>query len=71
MPNLDTSPTKEPTPQKPPLHGLGEVRYSLPDLLNELQLERTTSSFSMEKLHQQEISNLFRNRKNRSAATHP
>ena len=42
---------------------LGEVRYSFTELLNELQVERTRGSFSQEKLHQAEISKLFKNRK--------
>ncbi|MCS6243237.1 MAG: hypothetical protein H2172_05170 [Opitutus sp.] len=46
----------------PPSPRLGEVRYSLPELLHELQVERTSGSFSQEKLHQEEISKLFKNR---------
>jgi uncharacterized protein (DUF1684 family) len=45
-----------------PLPRLGEVRFSLPELLHELQVERTSGSFSQEKLHQAEISQLFKNR---------
>ena len=48
---------------------INEVRYSLPDLLAELQLERTTGAFSQEKLHQVEIGKLFQNRKKRRAKT--
>lgn len=36
-----------------------EVRYSLPKLLRELQIERTSSVFSMEILDQVEISKIF------------
>jgi hypothetical protein len=36
-----------------------EVRYSLPKLLRELQIERTSSVFSKEILDQVEISKLF------------
>ena len=39
---------------------LAEVRYSLPQLLEELKTERTTSSFAMEKLDQTEIGKLFK-----------
>jgi hypothetical protein len=46
-----------------PLPVLGEVRYSFPELLNELQVERTSGSFSQEKLYQAEISRLFKNRR--------
>ena len=48
---------------------INEVRYSLPDLLAELQLERTTGAFSQEKLHQVEIGKLFQNRKKRRGKT--
>jgi hypothetical protein len=44
---------------------LGEVRFSLSELLHELQVERTSGSFSQEKLHQSEISQLFKNRNKR------
>ena len=59
----DTPLIPSPTPQ------LGEVRYALPELLAELQVERTTGSFSQEKLHQMEIGKLFKNKKKRSATT--
>ena len=36
-----------------------EVRYSLPKLLSELQVERTSSVFSKEILDQVEISKIF------------
>ena len=36
-----------------------EVRYSLPKLLQELQIERTSSVYSMEILDQVEISKIF------------
>lgn len=58
------------TPAEPPAIAptvINEVRYSLPDLLAELQLERTTGAFSQEKLHQVEIGKLFQNRKKRRA----
>lgn len=44
---------------------INEVRYSLPELLSELQLERTSGAFSQEKLHQVEIVKLFQNKKKR------
>lgn len=55
----------DPAPLVAPV--INEVRYSLPDLLAELQLERTTGAFSQEKLHQVEIGKLFQNRKKRRA----
>ena len=39
---------------------LTEVKYSLPQLLEELKTERTASSFAMEKLDQHEIGKLFK-----------
>ena len=39
---------------------LAEVRYSLPQMLSELKLERTTGLFAMEKLDQNEIGKLFK-----------
>lgn len=63
-----------PPPQDPPVNdeqpdiiGLAEVRYSLPELLAELRLERTTGSFAMERLNQFEIGKLFQNRQKRRA----
>jgi hypothetical protein len=41
---------------------IGEVRYSLPQMLRELEIERATSSFATEKLDQVEIGKLFKNR---------
>ena len=43
------------SPRVPPRLVLGEVRYSLPDLLEELKAERAVGSFGMEKLDQHEI----------------
>jgi hypothetical protein len=40
-----------------------EVRYSLPKLLQELQIERTSSVFSKEILDQVEISKIFAQKK--------
>lgn len=53
----------------PEVPRLPEVRYSLPELLSELQLERTTGAFAQEKLHQVEIGKLFKNRKKRRGKT--
>jgi hypothetical protein len=39
--------------------GLNEVRYSLPQLLSEVKLERHAPAFAMEKLEQVEIAKLF------------
>lgn len=54
---------KSPNDTKPavtaPLSGISEVRYSLPDLLREVQLERNAAVFAMEKLDRTEISKIF------------
>ena len=39
--------------------GISEVRYSLPELLREVQLERSAAVFAMEKLDRTEISKIF------------
>lgn len=39
---------------------LAEVRYSLPDILEELKAERAAASFAMERLDQSEIGKLFK-----------
>ena len=44
------------TPRVPMLQG---VRYSLPELLVEVQVEREAPAFAMEKLEQAEIAKLF------------
>lgn len=46
---------------------LKEVRYSLPDMLEEIKDERTTGSFGMEKLEQQDIKKLFTKKPTRRA----
>ena len=44
---------------------LQEARYSLPELLSELELERHAGSFAMEKLNQAEIGKMFENKRKR------
>lgn len=58
----------QPAPEQPVhrlSHQLHEVRYSLPDLLAELELERNAGSFAMEKLDQAEIGKMFENKRKR------
>jgi hypothetical protein len=52
-------------PEYQPVSGLSEVRYSLPQLLNEVKLERNASAFAMEKLEQVEIAKLFQKNRTR------
>ena len=47
--------------QKPGM--LAEVRYSLPELLAEIEAEKGSASFAMEKLDQVEIGKLFKSKK--------
>jgi hypothetical protein len=42
---------------------LTEVKYSLPEMLAELDAERGSASFAMEKLDQNEIGKLFKSKK--------
>jgi hypothetical protein len=44
-----------------------EVKYSLPELLRDVKLDRTSSLFSMEKLDQDTISRLFEQYQSRRA----
>jgi len=46
-------------------NALHAIRYSLPEMLAELEMERASGSFSQEKLHQDEIAKLFEHRKPR------
>ena len=56
------------TPSSTPNHSvISEVRYSLPDLLREVQLERNAAVFAMEKLDRTEISKLFQKNRPRRA----
>jgi hypothetical protein len=48
---------------KPKSAMLAEVRYSLPEMLAELEAERGSASFAMEKLDQAEIGKLFKSKK--------
>ena len=52
-------PQPEP-PDPPPSVAIAEVKYSLPELLDELKLERASGTFAMEKLDQNEIGKLFK-----------
>jgi hypothetical protein len=56
------------TPEPPPVPLVAEVRYSLPELLRDLQLERSAAVYTTEKLDQTEIAKLFRKNRPRRAA---
>ena len=54
------SPPSEPNSAAAPRVIIAEVKYSLPDMLEELKVERAASTFAMEKLDQNEIGKLFK-----------
>jgi hypothetical protein len=57
-----------PAPQIPdPLVQIGEIRYSLAEMLREIEVERRESSFAMETLDQLEIKKMFTNRRRKNA----
>lgn len=55
------------TGQPNPLPGLAEVRYSLPALLRDVQVERNAAAYAFEKLDQLEIAKLFKKNRVRRA----
>lgn len=59
----DESNPAEKAPPAPKLTVLTEVKYSLPEMLAELEAERGSASFAMEKLDQTEIGKLFKAKK--------
>ena len=54
------------TPQPPARFKIAEVKYSLPELLEELKAERASASFAMEQLDQQEIGKIFKSKASRA-----
>jgi hypothetical protein len=58
----DPAPESRPPAPAPMIR---EVRYSLPDMLSEIELERSESSIGMETLDQGEIQQLFAKRRQR------
>lgn len=60
---MHPSSSQESTP--PPIVAVAEVRYSLPQILEELKAERSASTFAMEKLDQTEIGKLFKSKPTR------
>jgi hypothetical protein len=55
----ESHPAEKPHPAPKPTV-LTEVKYSLPEMLAELEAERGSASFAMEKLDQTEIGKLFK-----------
>jgi len=56
-------PTILPTSPRAGRPAISEVRYSLPEMLREIEIERRESSFAMETLDQVEIQKLFASRR--------
>ena len=54
------------SPQPPIRIKLAEVKYSLPEILEELKAERASASFAMEQLDQKEIGKLFKSKATRA-----
>jgi hypothetical protein len=57
----------DPAPAPAPRPQISEVRYSLAEMLREIEVERRESSFSMETLDQVEIQKMFSSRRRRDA----
>jgi hypothetical protein len=51
--------TSGPVPENEGAAPFTEVRYSMPELLREVQRDRTSRAFAMEKLDQPAITSLF------------
>ena len=61
---IPPEPSNPPKPAEAPRAVvLTEVKYSLPEMLAELEAERSSASFAMEKLDQAEIGKLFKAKK--------
>lgn len=45
---------------------IAEVKYSLPEMLEELKAERAAATFAMEQLDQQEIGKIFKSKASRA-----
>lgn len=57
------SSTQDKGAEAPKPAALTEVKYSLPEMLEELDAERNSASFALEKLDQGEITKLFKAKK--------
>jgi hypothetical protein len=62
-----SSPSDSNSNTQPPIRiKIGEVKYSLPEILEELKAERASASFAMEQLDQQEIGKIFKSKASRA-----
>jgi hypothetical protein len=60
------SSTPDPNARIPARIKIAEVKYSLPEMLEELKAERAAASFAMEQLDQQEIGKIFKSKASRA-----
>jgi hypothetical protein len=60
-----TDPNPTPPAASVPSPQISEVRYPLSEMLREIQLERSESSFGMETIDQVEIQKMFASRRRR------
>jgi hypothetical protein len=56
---MNTPEENQPGPETDSASPFAEVKYSLPELLRDVKVDRSSSLFSMEKLDQDTISRLF------------
>ena len=60
------SATSDSSSRAPARIKISEVRYPMPDMLDELKAERAAASFAMEQLDQQEIGKIFKSKATRA-----
>ena len=63
---MNADPAPNSAPAIPIRSKFSEVKYSLPDMLEEIKAERGSSVFAMEKLDQAEIGKLFKAKASRA-----
>ena len=61
-PTLSTGATADSGVRAPVKIKISEVKYALPEMLEELKAERAAASFAMEQLDQQEIGKIFKSK---------
>lgn len=59
---MPSAPQPDPAPKS---FGFPEVRYSLPELLRDIEVEREAPAFAMEQLDQSDITRVFKKRARR------
>jgi hypothetical protein len=64
---MSTPEESQPKPEEDSGSPFAEVRYSLPELLRDVKIDRSSSLFSMEKLDQDTISRLYEQQNSRRA----